>query len=107
MWVIIQSILFTISLGVSLFLILFGILKKKPLEGLFFSVLPIILYFIVNFITEAVLFGTELYRNRATLPLDVFQTMNLNLSICDMKIVFSFLALLIWFWIWKKYKVKW
>ena len=97
-----QFILFLVALLSSVILLIACSRKGKFMKGLFMALLPILIYFFINFIIEAILFGTWLYNYGSTLSDIAFHTANKNLSLCDLKIILSLITLIGWFYVHSK-----
>jgi len=99
----IQTFLFVSAVASSIILLLAHARKKQIVTALFMFILPFLIYDFINFYIEAILFGAWLYNNAPNLSLSVFHTANKNLSLCDLKIALTLIALIGWFYVYFKY----
>ena len=99
----IQTFLFVSAVASSIIFLFAHARKRQIVTGLFMFILPFLIYFFINFTIEAILFGTWLYNNAPDLSLGVFHTANRNLSLCDLKIALTLIALVGWFYVYFKY----
>jgi len=59
---------------------------------------------LINFMAEAILYGSELFEQVGELPSEEITLRNINLSIGDLKVVFTIIAIILWCWVWLKIK---
>lgn len=88
-WIFIGSI----GIGIALLLAYRHDWKK----ALMLALLPFIIYCLINFVVEAIIFGTML--SSANVTKMEYILGNINLSICDIKVVGMLLVLIGWIWV--------
>lgn len=96
----IQSELFSGFFFVSFFLLFRFALKREWTKALMFFLLPLLVYDLINYTTETILYATHIYSLNASA--EVFALRNINLSLGDLKVGLVTLSLIVWIWVYKK-----
>jgi len=98
----IQQILFQISIFTSFLVLLIYLVKRKFMKALLGCLLPLLIYLLINFIFESILYITESLQQWEELTLEEGILKNINVGIGDLKIVLTIIAIILWCWVWLK-----
>jgi hypothetical protein len=82
--------------------LLIFLVKRKFLKALLGFLLPLLIYLLVNFIFESILYASESLQVVGELTREELTLRNIALGIDDLKVVLTILSLVIWIFIWKK-----
>ena len=98
----VQQILFGTFMFLSFLTLLIFLVKRKFLKALLGFLLPLLIYLLVNFIFESILYASESLQVVEELTREELTLRNIALGIDDLKVVLTILSLVIWIFIWKK-----
>jgi hypothetical protein len=102
----VQQILFRIILFLSFLTLLIFLVKRKFSKALLGFLFPLLIYLLINFIFESILYGSESFEIKRELTGEEVTLRNINLGIADVKIVLTILAIALWCWVWLKLREK-
>jgi hypothetical protein len=102
----IQHILFRIFLFLSFLILLIFLIKRKLSKALLGFLFPLLIYLLINFIFETILYASETFKVRESLRLEQLILKNINVGIGDLKVVLTIIAIILWCWVWLKLNEK-
>jgi hypothetical protein len=102
----VQHVLFRIFLFLSFLILLIFLIKRKFLKALLGFLFPLLIYLLINFIFETILYASEIFKVRESLSLEQLILKNINVGIGDLKIVLTIIAIIVWCFVWLKLKEK-
>jgi hypothetical protein len=102
----VQQILFWIFLFLSFLTLLIFLVKRKISKALLGFLFPLLIYLLINFIFESILYASESVKFKEMLTTEELTLRNIVLGIDDLKVVLTIVAITLWCWVWLKLKEK-
>jgi hypothetical protein len=86
--------------------LLIFLVKRKFLKALLGFLLPLLIYLLVNFIFESILYASESLQVVGELTREELTLRDIALGIDDLKVVLTMIAIIIWCFVWLKSREK-
>jgi hypothetical protein len=98
----VQHILFRIFLFLSFLILLIFLIKRKFSKALLGFLFPLLIYLLINFIFETILYAKEILEVREILSAEQVTLRNINLGICDLKVFLTIFSLILFVFVWRR-----